>query len=191
VRECITAILFSNHRESAKTARLCNKAAHAPARRTMITSRSNPYEYRRRLPHFQKTARPMFVTFRKLSRDPFPPAARTQVLEHCFYENTRTIHLHCAVVMPEHVHLLLTPLADSDNSPFPLFRILKRIKGVSARRINQLLGTEGPVWQDESFDHVLRSTESFSEKLEYLRQNPVRRGLSAAPETYPWLWQEP
>ena len=100
-----------------------------PARRTMTTSRSNPYEYRRRLPHFQKTARPMFVTFRKLSRDPFPPAARTQVLEHCFYENTRTIHLHCAVVMPEHVHLLLTPLADSDNSPFPLFRILKRIKG--------------------------------------------------------------
>ena len=133
----------------------------------------------------------MFVTFRKLSRDPFPPAARTQVLEHCFYENSRTIHLHCAVVMPEHVHLLLTPLADSDNSPFPLFRILKRIKGVSARRVNQLLGTEGPVWQDESFDHVLRSTESFSEKLEYLRQNPVRRGLSATPEAYPWLWQEP
>jgi REP element-mobilizing transposase RayT len=133
----------------------------------------------------------MFVTFCKLSRNPFPPAARTQVLEHCLYENTRTIQLHCAVVMPEHVHLLLTILPNDANPPIPLFKILKRIKGISARRINQLLGTEGPVWQDESFDHVLRTTESFSEKLEYLRQNPVRRGLSASPETYPWFWQEP
>ena len=93
--------------------------------------------------------------------------------------------------MPDHVHLLLTALADSDHPPSPLFRILKRIKGISARRINQILGTQGPVWQDESFDHVLRSTESFCEKLEYLRQNPVRRRLSSTPETYPWLWQEP
>jgi hypothetical protein len=72
-----------------------------------------------------------------------------------------------------------------------LFKILKSIKGISARRTNQLRGTEAPVWQDESFDHVLRSTESFVEKLDYLRQNALRRRLSITPETYPWLWQEP
>ena len=50
------------------------------------------------------------------------------------------------------------------------------------RRVNMLEGTRGALWQDESFDHVLRSNESFDEKLEYICQNPVRRGLSAKPE---------
>ena len=49
---------------------------------------------------------------------------------------------------------------------------MKLIKGVSARNVNKLLDRSGPVWQEESFDHVLRSTESFAEKLEYIRQNP-------------------
>jgi len=53
-----------------------------------------------------------------------------------------------------------------------------------------LTETYGALWQDESFDHVLRSNESFDEKLEYIRQNPVRRALAAKPEEYPWLWVE-
>ena len=44
---------------------------------------------------------------------------------------------------------------------------------------------------EESFDHVLRSQDSLEEKLEYLRQNPVRRGLARRPEDYPWLWIDP
>ena len=156
----------------------------------MITLKSNPYEYRRRLPHFQKSSRPLFVSFCKLIHEPLPPAARDQVLRHCIYEDGRSILLHAAVVMPEHVHLLLTPLRDAEGWPVPLSEILKRIKGVSARSVNQLLKSEGPVWQEESFDHVLRSDESLEEKLEYIRQNPVRRGLVKTPEEYPWLWVE-
>ena len=79
--------------------------------------------------------------------------------------------LHAAVIMPEHVHLLLTPLRDVEGWPVPLSRILKRIKGTSARSVNRLLRSEGPVWQEESFDHVLRYDESLEEKLEYIRQN--------------------
>jgi REP-associated tyrosine transposase len=84
------------------------------------------------------------------------------------------MQLHAAVIMPEHVHLLLTPLPNDRGWPFPLQHILKLIKGASARGVNHLAGMEGPVWQDESFDHVLRSNESFEEELEYIRQNPVR-----------------
>ena len=51
-----------------------------------------------------------------------------------------------------------------------------------------MLGHCGPVWQEESFDHMLRSNESFEEKLEYIRRNPVRRGLVSKPEDYRWLW---
>jgi REP element-mobilizing transposase RayT len=72
--------------------------------------------------------------------------------------------------------------------PYGLPAILKLIKGASARSVNKLLGAEGPVWQEESFDHVLRSQESLEEKLEYIRQNPVRRGLVKRREDYPWLW---
>lgn len=99
--------------------------------------------------------------------------------------------MHAVVVMPEHVHILMTPLRDQNGWPIPLAKILQLIKGVSARRINQLLGSEGPLWQDESFDHVLRSEESFEDKVEYIRQNPVRRRLAQTPEDYPWLWQDP
>ncbi len=52
------------------------------------------------------------------------------------------------------------------------------------------MGREGPVWQDESFDHVLRNDESLREKMEYIRQNPVGKGLVTKPEDYPWLWIE-
>ena len=94
------------------------------------------------------------------------------------------------VVMPDHLHLLLTPLADAQGNPYSVVEILQSIKGASAHSINRALHRSGPVWQEESFDHVPRSNESFEEKLEYIRQNPVRRGLVERPEDYPWLWVE-
>ena len=44
------------------------------------------------------------------------------------------------------------------------------------------------MWQEESFDHVVRGDEGFSEKVEYIRQNPVQCGLVKKPEDYRWLW---
>ncbi len=149
------------------------------------------YQYRRRLPHYQKADWPVFVTFCKLDSDTFPEAARSVILQHCLHDHGKRIRLHAAVVMPDHVHLLLTTLPREDGWPHSLPAILKAIKGASARSVNKLLGCSGPVWQEESFDHVLRSSESFAEKVEYLRQNPVRRGLVRDPADYPWLWIEP
>lgn len=149
------------------------------------------YEYRRRLPHYQKDDRPIFVTFRALGVFRLSPEARSLVLQHCLHDDGRTIQLHAAVIMPDHAHLLFTALRDLKGWTFTLPRILKSIKGTSARSINKLLGTHGPVWQDESFDHVLRGNESFAETVEYIRQNPVRRRLAAKPEDYPWLWVDP
>ncbi len=51
------------------------------------------------------------------------------------------------------------------------------IKGASAHSINKLLKRRGHVWQDESFDHILRSEEKMISKVEYICQNPVRKGL--------------
>jgi REP element-mobilizing transposase RayT len=159
-------------------------------RHIMIRLRSNPYDYWRRLPHFQGNNQTLFVTFCRLGREPLPPAARDLVLQHCLRGHKKNILLHAAVIMPEHVHLLLTPRRDEGGRPIPLSRIMKQLKGASARSVNRALGREGPVWQDESFDHVLRTNESFEENVEYIRQNPVRRGLVFKPEDYPWLWVE-
>jgi REP element-mobilizing transposase RayT len=149
------------------------------------------YEYRRKLPHYQPAGRRLFITFCKNTRDPFPPDARDLILKHCLHDHGKRYQLHAAVIMPEHMHLLLTPLRDEKGWLYSLPLILKSLKGTSARSVNKLSGSGGPVWQEESLDHVPRSQEGFEAKLEYIRQNPVRRGLVQKPEDYPWLWVEP
>jgi REP element-mobilizing transposase RayT len=93
--------------------------------------------------------------------------------------------------MPDHVHLLLLPLRDENGWPFALVDILQCLKGATAHRINRLLHSSGPVWEEESFDHVLRSHEGLKNKCEYIRQNPVEAGIAPRPEDYRWLWVDP
>jgi REP element-mobilizing transposase RayT len=142
------------------------------------------------LPHYQRDDRPLFVTFRTFNWRSLSSAARTLAFRHCLHDNGKTIHLHAVVIMPDHVHLLFTALRDSEGWTFALPEILRAIKWSSARNINKLTGRTGPEWQDESFDHVLRGDESLRETIEYIRQNPVRKGLVAKPEEYQWLWFE-
>jgi hypothetical protein len=77
--------------------------------------------------------------------------------------------------MPDHVHLLFVPRRTTDGWPFPLVDILQCVKGATAHRINKLLHRSGPLWEEESFDHVLRSDENLKDKREYIRQNPVKQ----------------
>ncbi len=181
-------IQFSYNSNSKASDRNVQATQSMPSQRTPL---DRMYEYRRMLPHYQKPGRALFVTFCKLSREQFSADARDTVMQCCLRGHGNLFQLHAAVIMPDHVHLLLPPLCDEKGWPYGLPAILKLIKGASARSVNKLLGTTGPVWQEESFDHVLRSQESLEEKLEYIRQNPVRRGLVQRPEDYPWLWVEP
>ncbi|HZD95115.1 MAG TPA: hypothetical protein VE133_12725, partial [Candidatus Sulfotelmatobacter sp.] len=73
------------------------------------------------------------------------------------------------------------------GDPFSLADIMKAIKGTSARNINELLGRRGQLWQDESFDRIMRVGE-FQNKLEYIMANPLNAGLAAKPGQYRWLW---
>ncbi len=190
------------------------------SQRTMVSSGIEPckYKYRRRLPHLQKNDAALFVTFCTHARFGLSDEARRIVLDHCLREggvqgsdgagldgcrsegnagegarSTRVprIYLHAIVVMPDHVHLLLSPRRDENGWPYPLVEIMQCLKGTTAHRINKLLGRAGPVWEEESFDHVLRSDESLREKAEYIRENPVRAGLVGEEEEYRWLWVDP
>jgi hypothetical protein len=80
------------------------------------------YKYRRRLPHLQKDDADLFLTFRTGGPFILPTPARDLVLQHCLREVR--IDLLVVVIMPNHVHLLLSCLRDEDGWPFPLSKIM-------------------------------------------------------------------
>jgi len=145
--------------------------------------------YRRKLPHLQRDNQRHFVTFCTFQRWMLPEAARAIVLECCRYDNDVRHFLHAAVVMPDHVHVIFTPLINSPKAEFySLAEIMGRIKGASVQLINRDLDRQGRVWQTESFDHVLRCSESVDAKIVYILENPVRAGLVSERTEYRWTW---
>lgn len=78
------------------------------------------------------------------------------------------------VVMPNHVHVLIAPL-----NGWGLTNILKSWKSFSARKINQLTGGKGQVWNRESFDHLVRDLSSLRRFESYIRENPEKARLRA------------
>lgn len=147
------------------------------------------YAYRRKLPHYQWLDKIYFITFSTHHREVLLPRARDIVLETCLIGNGKLFDLHAVVVMPDHVHLLLSPLCN-ELGPVSIPEITQAIKGTSAHRINKYLGRKGRVWQEESFDRAMREVHNVRGKIEYMLGNPVRAGLVKNPFDYPWLWKE-
>jgi REP element-mobilizing transposase RayT len=84
------------------------------------------------------------------------------------------------VVMANHVHLLIRPKTAPD-------RLLKSLKGATARCANRLLERTGePFWQKESYDHWVRNPSEFGKIRAYIETNPVKAGLVRNPEDFPW-----
>lgn len=84
--------------------------------------------------------------------------------------------LHAFVVMPDHVHLLLTPKL------LTLERVMQLIKGGFSYR----LASKTPVWQRSFTDHRIRDEEDFHLRRNYIHRNPVSARLAETPEAYPY-----
>ena len=139
--------------------------------------------YRRNLPHIQRDGAAHFVTFCTRKREELSPTARDIVLECCLHDNGKTADIFAVVVMPDHVHMIFEPRPGET-----LASIMGPIKSAAVHRINKALGRTGPLWQEESFDHVVRTGESLVDKIDYILANPIRRGLARTVFDYPWLW---
>ncbi|HZU28413.1 MAG TPA: transposase [Bryobacteraceae bacterium] len=88
--------------------------------------------------------------------------------------------LHAWVIMPNHVHMLITPRTLPS-------RFMRRLKGFTARQANAILFRAGkPFWQDETYDHVVRSPREFHLTANYIAENPVKAGLVRAAEEFRW-----
>jgi len=83
-------------------------------------------------------------------------------------------------VMPDHVHFFCT---DGEQG-VTLSGFLAKWKEWTTKRLNREVGIDGKIWQKGFFDHLLRSSESYSEKWNYVRNNPVRAGLVVQPEDW-------
>lgn len=97
------------------------------------------------------------------------------------YREQNRYLLHGFVVMPEHFHVILTPAGD-----LTLERAVQFIKGGSARRIREERQMHFPVWHKGFTDHRIRDYEDFVTHIQYIEQNPVKRGLASSPREYRW-----
>ena len=87
--------------------------------------------------------------------------------------------LHAWVVMPNHVHVLLSPIEGHS-----LTEITHSWKSFTANQANKLLGRTGEFWQRESFDRFIRNEEHFAAEVDYIERNPVAAGLCRTPEDW-------
>jgi len=80
-------------------------------------------------------------------------------------------------IMPNHVHVIVTP-----KPPHMLSQILHSWKSFTAKAANQVLQRQGPFWQPESYDRLIRSEEELRNQVRYVAENPARARLKD------WAW---
>jgi putative transposase len=134
------------------------------------------------LRRFHQSEQLHFVTFSCYGRQPKLASGRARSLLEWSLEQTRRSYGLCVlgyVVMPEHVHLLLT-----EPETKALSTALQALKQSVSRSL-ALRATE-PFWQARYYDFNVWSEEKRTEKLRYMHRNPVVRDLVEKPED--WLW---
>jgi REP element-mobilizing transposase RayT len=108
------------------------------------------------------------------------PGIAKVVVDAIHYRDGGPYDLHNYVVMPNHVHLLITPR-------LPVSQLMQSLKRFTARESNRILGLTGqPFWQDESYDRQVRNEREFARIARYIEMNPVHAGFASKPEDFPW-----
>lgn len=96
-----------------------------------------------------------------------------QLVEALLHFQNERYFVSCYVVMPNHCHAILRPLAGRE-----LEDILKGMKGVVAQRVNSATGSKGSIWQEESHDRIIRDDEHLWRCIQYIGRNPRLAGLT-------------
>jgi len=138
------------------------------------------FSYKRHLPHWRQTGATYFVTWR-LERNlpPLSPNERSLVAAAIEHFNGERYNLAAYVVMDDHVHVLLAL-----RGGWRLDQVLHSWKSFTARNILAVRGEEGPLWQSEYFDRIMRDEQEFLKKAQYILNNPQKRWPGV--EDYPW-----
>jgi len=179
-----TAKLF--HGEGQTSPRQAVGQVSVPVQDSVLASgilQATPEDFRsyvRHLPHWRLSGSIYFLTWRVNANQPdLPDAARDIVVSALKHFDGERYHLVGFVVMSDHVHVVVKPLAGHELS-----QITYTWKSFTANRIQREVGWHGAVWQDETWDRIVRDEDELFEKLQYMQNNPVKRwGL----HDYQWL----
>ncbi len=137
------------------------------------------------LPHWHQNGATYFITTR-VRTGSLSPNERTIVLDACLHWHRQRALVHLAVVMPDHVHLLLSPLPGADGQWYKLPDLMHSIKSFTANTINKARETQATLWQPEYYDRIVRDGDEFQEIWEYMLKNPVTAKLVEHWMDYRW-----
>ena len=107
----------------------------------------------------------------------FIEVVRSLVVEHKF-------ELHDFVVMPDHVHLLVTV-----NGEMTIEKAMQLVKGRFSHRLSAEFGYKGEVWQRGFTEVQVMNRENFEAHREYIAENPVKAGLVATADEFPFCYR--
>jgi putative transposase len=93
-----------------------------------------------------------------------------------FFRRRHEIELYGYLIMPDHLHAILKPLA-----PLILPAFMRRFKSYVAHAT-----ARGKIWDKGYWSQALPNEKIFLQKLRYIHENPVRKGLVAEAADYPW-----
>ena len=90
------------------------------------------------------------------------------------------MYLLSFVVMPDHLHTIFMPR--NRNS----FQIMHSIKSYTAKTINKIMGRTGNLWQKSFWEYKIPNKEILLQKVYYIHNNPIQKGLCDTPNEYPF-----
>lgn len=109
------------------------------------------------------------------------------VTEAIHHRDGKLYTLHAFTIMPNHVHMMMTLLPDAPT----LFKILQDLKKFTGLNSNRYLSREGQFWEEESYDHMVRSEAAFNRILNYILRNPVKAGFVSEWDQWPFTFVKP
>jgi putative transposase len=125
-----------------------------------------------------------FLTFNTFKRKEFLTNKDIPVMlinSFNFLSRRVNVNLDSYVVMPDHIHLLISCKRGKD---IPIF--LRRLKSFTSREIKERMGLSDYVWQRGTFDHVIRDSNDYEDHFDYIHFNPVKHRYVSKPEDWKW-----
>lgn len=103
------------------------------------------------------------------------------VQNELFYDDAQRYRLSSWVVMPNHIHYLLTRFEGIE-----LAQLMQSFKSLTSHKANKLLRRKGQFWMPDYFDRYIRNAEHFAKTVRYIENNPVKARLCEQPQDWPF-----
>lgn len=107
-------------------------------------------------------------------------------MESLHFRDGKVYELIAYCIMPNHIHIIFTPLQESKDKYYSLSKIMHSLKRHTAREANLFLGRSGAFWQHENYDHFVRDDAELERIVKYVLYNPVKANL--VKEQSDWKW---